>query len=89
MNPAKMRISWPEDDQLRSVPLLQATSSTTAVTVDASVRETIWNVSLASLAEDLLIALEVRRRDARDSGERLALDDFIREHGLDPEDFSA
>jgi hypothetical protein len=63
------------------------TSSTTAVSVPDNVRRTIWAASLAHLGEDIHIALEVERRDARDSGARILLDDFLREQGFDPHDF--
>lgn len=35
-------------------------------------------------ADDMLIALEIRLRQASDSGERTELEDFIREQGYDP-----
>src|SRR5437763_543282 len=57
-----------EQGEPRPIPLALPTSSTTDVDVEEDVRRTIRAVSLTSLAEDLLIAVEVRRRDARDLG---------------------
>jgi hypothetical protein len=36
------------------------------------------------LADDLMIALEVATRDAADSGDRISLDDFMKQEGFDP-----
>lgn len=40
-------------------------------------------------ADDMLIALEIRKRETSDSGERTELDDFIREQGYDPAELGA
>ena len=36
--------------------------------------------------DELMIALEVRRRDRNDDGSRLSIDDLAREHGLSRDD---
>lgn len=41
----------------------------------------------AELVDDLDIALHVRMRDSADSGERIPLEDFMRQEGYDPSDF--
>jgi antitoxin StbD len=42
---------------------------------------------LLDLLDDLTIALEVRKRDRADQGERLTLEELIREQGFEPADF--
>lgn len=43
-------------------------------------------VQLLDLVDDLAIALEVRKRDREDSGERLSLGQLIRDQGFDLKD---
>jgi len=44
-------------------------------------------LGILDLLDDLVVALEVRRRDGSDTGERLEFEDLIREQGFDPADF--
>lgn len=53
---------------------------------EAAFRASLEN-SLENLADDLAIALEVRARRASDSGDRVTLEEFMREQGYDPADF--
>ena len=41
----------------------------------------------SNLADDLTIAVEVVERDARDTGERIRLEDFMRQEGYEPSEF--
>lgn len=87
MRTRDVRITWPDSDELERVPFLPLTASTTDRPIPEDVRATVWAVSHASLVDDLVIAVEVRERDARDTGERILLEDFMREQGFDPEEF--
>jgi antitoxin StbD len=42
---------------------------------------------ILDLVDDLVAALEIRRRDESDSGERMTLEELIRDQGFDPRDF--
>lgn len=44
-------------------------------------------LKMLDVLDDLVIAIEVRKRDRSDTGERLSLDDLIRGQGFDPSDF--
>lgn len=44
-------------------------------------------MGLLDLVDDLVAALEVRRRDASDTGERLTLEELVRDQGFDPAEF--
>lgn len=59
-------------------------------TSDYPIRDEAREALAAALerVDDLAIALQVRARDAADSGERIELDDFIRAQGYDPAEFA-
>jgi antitoxin StbD len=44
-------------------------------------------LQLLDLLDDLASALEIRRRDRMDDGERMTLEELIEDQGLDPSEF--
>lgn len=70
-------------------PELPKTATVTGPLPDETVREEIRRVveHAGDLAEDLVIAVEVRKRIADDTGERLTLTELIEAQGFDPADF--
>ncbi len=44
-------------------------------------------VKMLDLLDDLAAALQIRQRDRADAGERLTLEELIREQGFDPAEF--
>lgn len=69
---------------------LPETATITQPRPEAEIRAAVAEVLLRSdrmLAEDLIIAFQVRARLAEDTGERIELVDFIRQEGFDPSDF--
>lgn len=44
-------------------------------------------IKLLDLVDDLAAALEIRKRDRSDTGERLTLEELIASQGMDPKDF--
>ena len=59
------------------------------ITDDARDAYAAFMVEALDRADDMVIALEIRVRDASDSGERTELNDFIREQGYDPTELGA
>lgn len=74
---------------------MPSTESNTDREVDDSARQLVAAMFARALAEqnsglyeDLLLSVEIRKRDAADTGERIALEDFMIEQGYDPADFT-
>jgi hypothetical protein len=70
-----------------NVPELPATATLTYPLSEREIREFVAEVLIRSdrdLAEDLIIAIQVKERSAEDSGDRVDLVDFVRQHGFDP-----
>jgi hypothetical protein len=77
-----------EGEDARSSNLAE-TATITEQRPEAEIRAAIADVVRRSdrdLADDLIIALRVRERAAEDTGERIALVDFVRLEGFDPAD---
>jgi hypothetical protein len=74
--------------ELSNLPRLDAPGNATR-TSDYEIAPAVWEAYLAALerADDLLIAVEIRTRDLN-GGDRVELNDFIREQGYDPADFA-
>jgi hypothetical protein len=88
-SPTKIRTSLPEG--LDPVPLPE-TATVTEQRPPNEIRAAIAAVvakvaDQADLADDLMIALEVRKRDTEGMGGRVELEEFMREQGYDPADF--
>jgi hypothetical protein len=75
--------------KVRVEPALPETATVTEPRPADEVRQAIAAAVLKAdldLAEDLMIALQVSERMARDTGERVELLDFVREQGFEPGD---
>ena len=67
------------------LPQLEVPATATR-TSDFEISDRARNAMAAALerVDDLQIALEIRVRDERRGGDRMELEDFIREQGYDP-----
>jgi hypothetical protein len=86
MSPAEVRNKLSE--KLTSAPLPPTATDTEqrpAEEIRAEIRRVVETAE--NLPDDLLIAVQVRKREVEDSGERVLLEDFMREQGYDPADF--
>jgi hypothetical protein len=83
----KVTLNLPDSlEPVQSEP--ETLTTTESIVVSEAVRETIRRVSYVGLLDDLQIALEVRVRDAQDTGVRIPLDEFLASQGYDAEGLS-
>lgn len=71
------------------VPENASRTSDFEIAEDARDAYAAFVVEALDRADDMVIALEIRIREASDSGERTELNDFIREQGYDPAELGA